>query len=174
VHRPPQNADRNTGGQRNITQGIHLTQIFQGHVKREGKGDLVHGKKEHGRLEAELCSFLTSKLGADQCLASCTWRYVSGEKRPCTEWTVRGSNDGRHTRFSSPPNAEPFETNRTVDIVNVGQNYMQWVAPCFVIGWFWVRILVTTSDSLILSGVSLRPHIAPSTSSLILYLLPFL
>ena len=100
----------------------------------------------------------------------CLW----GKKIPCTEWTVRGSNDGRDTRFSSPPNAEPFEINRTTDIVDIGQNDMQWVAPCFVSGWFWVRILATTSDSLILYGMSIRPQTVPSTSFLILQPLPFL
>jgi hypothetical protein len=158
------NADRNTGGRKNVTQGIHLKQIFQGRVKCEGKSVAVHDKKERGRLHAELCSFLTSKLGADQCLASCTGSFVSGKKRPCTEWTIRGSNDDRDTGFSSPPNAEPFETKRTIDIVNVGPNDTQWVAPCFVSGRFWLRILATTSDSLILSGVSIRPQIVPSTS----------
>jgi len=77
------------------------------------------------------------------------------------------------TRFSSAPNAEPLETNRT-DIVNVGQNDMQCATPCFVSGRFWVRILATTSDSLILSGLSIRPQIVPSTSFLILHPLPFL
>jgi len=174
VHLPHQNADRNTGRRTNVTQGIHLPHVFQGHVKREGRCVPAHDKQEHGRLEAELCSFLTSKLGADQCLASRTGRFVSGRKNA---HVLNGRSEVRmtaDTKFSSPPNPQPVETNRTVDVVNVGQNYMQWVAPCFVSGWFWVRILVTTSDSLILSGVSIRPHIVPSTSSPILYLLPFL
>lgn len=54
-----------TGGRRNVTQGIHLTQIFQGHVKCKGKGVPVHDKKEDGRFEAQLRSILTSKFAAD-------------------------------------------------------------------------------------------------------------
>jgi hypothetical protein len=61
---------------------------------------------------------------------------------------------------------------------------MQRVAPCFVSGRFWVQILATTSDSLILSSLSIRPQTAPSrererergreTSFLILHAVPFL
>lgn len=50
-------------------------------------------------MDAELCSFLTSKLGADQCLPSCTGSFVSGNNHPCTEWTIRDSNDDRHEIF---------------------------------------------------------------------------